>query len=212
MSAIDECAHCRSVERSDHLRHGRRLEYFTIGWNVLEAGVAIGAGLFAGSIALVGFGADSLIESISGSVLLWRLSSPAHDESREEIALRLVGISFLVLAAYVAFDAVKSLAVREPPHASIIGISLSVASVIIMPVLARMKRVSAVKLESQAMKADSRQTALCGYLSVILLCGLVLNAVLGWWWADPLAALIMVPIIVREGFDGLRGKVCDDCH
>ena len=116
MTDTNGCSHCSSDERTEHLRHGRKLEYFTIGWNIVEAGVAIGAGWFAGSIALVGFGVDSLIESLSGSVLLWRLFSPAHDESREKIALKLVGISFLILAAYVAFEAIKSLIVHEPPR------------------------------------------------------------------------------------------------
>jgi len=179
---------------------------------MVEAGVAIGAGWFAGSIALVGFGVDSFIESLSGSVLLWRLFSSAHDERREKIALKLVGISFLVLAAYVAFEAVKSLLVHEPPQTSLVGIGLSIASLIIMPLLARAKRLSAANLESRAMKADSRQTDLCAYLSAILLGGLALNALFGWWWADPVAALIMVPIIGREGFEGLHGEVCDDCH
>jgi divalent metal cation (Fe/Co/Zn/Cd) transporter len=212
MNDTEKYCHCSSVERMAHLRHGRRLEYFTIGWNIVEAAVAIGAGWFAGSIALVGFGVDSLIESLSGSILLWRLFSPAHDESREKIAIKLVGISFLILAAYVAFDAGKSLLVQEPPQTSLVGIGLSVASLIIMPILARAKRKSASNLESRAMKADSRQTNLCAYLSAILLGGLALNALLGWWWADPVAALIMVPIIAREGFEGLRGEVCDDCH
>lgn len=212
MNNIDICYHGPSAERKEHLRHGRKLEYITIGWNVVEAGIAIGAGWFAGSIALVGFGADSLIESLSGSVLLWRLSSPAHDESREKIALKLVGISFLILAVYVAFDAVKSLLIHEAPHTSLVGIGLAVLSLIIMPLLARAKRLSAVNLESRAMKADSHQTDLCAYLSAILLGGLALNVLLGWWWADPVAALIMVPIIAREGFEGLREEVCDDCH
>ena len=212
MTDTNGCSHCSSDERTEHLRHGRKLEYFTIGWNIVEAGVAIGSGWFAGSIALVGFGVDSLIESLSGSVLLWRLSSPAHDESREKIALKLVGISFLILAAYVAFEAIKSLITREPPLTSFVGIGLSIASLIVMPLLARAKRLSASSLESRAMKADSRQTDLCAYLSAILLGGLALNALLGWWWTDPVAGLIMVPIIAREGFEGLRGEACDDCH
>jgi divalent metal cation (Fe/Co/Zn/Cd) transporter len=178
----------------------------------VEAGVAVGARWFAGSIALVGFGVDSLIESISGSILLWRLLSPVHDKSRERTALKLVGISFLILAAYVAFDALKSILYYESTQASLVGIGLSIVSLILMPVLARAKRLSATNLNSRAMKADSRQTDLCAYLSAILLGGLVLNALLGWWWADPLAALIMVPIIAREGFEGLRGEVCNDCH
>ena len=212
MTDTDGCSPCSSAERAENLRHGRKLEYFTIGWNVVEAGIAIGAGWFAGSIALVGFGVDSLIESLSGSILLWRLFAPAHDESREKIALKLVGISFLILAAYVVFDAAKSLIAHEPPQTSFAGIALAVVSLIIMPLLARAKRLSASKLESRAMKADSRQTDLCAYLSAILLGGLALNAFLGWWWADPVAALIMVPIIAREGFEGLRGEVCEECH
>jgi divalent metal cation (Fe/Co/Zn/Cd) transporter len=208
---IDHCSDCRAENRIEHLRWGRKLEYFTIGWNVVEAGVAIGAGWMAGSIALIGFGADSLIESLSGSILLWRLFSPVHDQSREQTALKLVGISFLILAGYVAFDALKSLLTYEPPDTSPVGIGLAIVSLILMPLLARAKRRSAVNLNSRAMKADSRQTDLCAYLSAILLGGLVFNALLGWWWADPVAALIMVPIIGREGFEGLRGEVCD-CH
>ena len=177
---------------------------------MVEAGVAIGAGWFADSIALVGFGVDFLIESLSGSVLLWRLFSPAHDESREKIALKLVGISFLILAAYVAFDAVKALLIHEAPHPSLVGIVLVALSLIVMPLLAHAKRLSASNLESRAMKADSRQTDLCAYLSAILLGGLALNAVFGWWWADPVAALIMVPIIAREGLEGLHGDAGDD--
>jgi divalent metal cation (Fe/Co/Zn/Cd) transporter len=208
----NHCSDCGTENRIEHLRQGRKLEYFTIGWNMVEAGVAVGAGWLAGSIALVGFGADSLIESISGSILLWRLSSPIDDESREQTALKLVGISFLILAAYIAFDALKSLLNYERPDASPVGIGLSIVSLILMPILARAKRRSAADLNSRAMKADSRQTDLCAYLSAILLGGLVLNALFGWWWADPVAALIMVPIIAREGFAGLRGEVCNDCH
>ena len=193
-----------SLDRTRQLRHGRKLEYFTIGWNIFEAVIAIGAGWFAGSIALLGFGVDSVIESLSGSVLLWRLSSPAHDEGREKIALKLVGVSFLILSAYVAFDAMKSLVSREAPDTSLVGIGLSITSLIVMPLLARAKRLSASRLKSRAMKADSRQTDLCAYLSAILLGGLILNALFGWWWADPVAALIMVPIIAHEGLEGLR--------
>ncbi|MBI4768224.1 MAG: cation transporter [Deltaproteobacteria bacterium] len=211
MKDTNHCSDCRAENRIEHLRWGRKLEYFTIGWNVVEAGVAIGAGWLAGSIALIGFGADSLIESLSGSILLWRLFSPVHDQSREQTALKLVGISFLILAAYVAFDALKSLLAYEPPDTSPVGIGLAIVSLILMPILARAKRRSAADLNSRAMKADSRQTDLCAYLSAILLGGLVLNALLSWWWADPLAALIMVPIIAREGLEGLRGEVCD-CH
>jgi divalent metal cation (Fe/Co/Zn/Cd) transporter len=170
------------------------------------------AGIVASSIALVGFGVDSLIECLSGGILLWRLQLHEADERRERIAVRLVGISFFLLAAYVCFDATKTLALREEPHASIVGIVLSCASLIVMPLLARAKRRVASRLESRSLGADSRQTDLCAYLSAILLGGLAFNALLGWWWADPIAGLIMVPIIAREGIETLRGDMCADCH
>lgn len=199
------------IERSVLVRRGKFLEYFTIGWNLLEAVVAVGSGLIAGSIALVGFGIDSLIESLSGSILLWRLADDGDD--REKLAVRLVGASFMILAAYVAFDAVKSLIYQETPEASYVGIALATVSIVVMPFLARAKKDVGVKLGSRAMVSDSKQTNICAYLSVILLVGLILNALFGWWWADPVAALIMIPIIVKEGIEGLRGEVCDDgCH
>jgi divalent metal cation (Fe/Co/Zn/Cd) transporter len=190
------------------VRRGRRLEYLTIAWNSLEGLIAIGAGLVAGSIALVGFGFDSVIEVSSGAIVLWRLVSGEH---REKLALRLVGVSFLALAAYVGFDAVKSLVYRELPESSYVGIAIAALSLVVMPLLARAKRNVAAQLNSRAMHADSRQTDLCAYLSAILLGGLILNAVFGWWWADPVAALIMVPIIANEGIQALRGESCDDC-
>lgn len=197
--------------RAAAVRSGRRLEYVTLGWNLLEAAVAVGAGIAAGSIALVGFGADSLIESLSGGILLWRLQLHEADEQRERLALKLVGVSFLILAAYVAFEAAKSLYLRELPEVSVVGIALAALSLIVMPVLARAKRRVAARLASRSLHADSRQTDLCAYLSAILLGGLGLNALLGWWWADPVAALIMVPIVAREGVEALRGDACADC-
>ena len=191
--------------RNENVRRGRNLEYFAIGWNSLEAVVAVGAGVFAASIALVGFGFDSVIESLSGAVLLWRLFAGEH---REQLALRLVGVSFLLLATYVAFDAGKSLLYREPPEASYIGIGLAFLSLIVMPVLARAKRRVAANLNSRALEADSRRTDICAYLSAILLVGLGLNALFGWWWADPVAGLVMIPIIAKEGIEALRGETC----
>ncbi|MCJ7545301.1 MAG: cation transporter [Deltaproteobacteria bacterium] len=211
MKKVSEGA-CSTVDRAHHLKRGRRLEYFTLGWNMVEAGVAIGAGWLAGSIALVGFGVDSLIECTSGAILLWRLASPAHDESRERLALRLVGVSFFLLAAYVCFEAIKSLLAAEPPRASVPGIVLAALSLLVMPLLARAKRKVAVDLGSHALVADSRQTDICAYLSALLLGGLASNALFGWWWADPIAALIMVPIIVREGFEAWQGEACEKCH
>jgi divalent metal cation (Fe/Co/Zn/Cd) transporter len=199
------------IDRGSLIRRGRWLEYFTIAWNLLEAVVAVGFGILSGSVALVGFGFDSLIESLSGSVLLWRLADEGDD--REKLALRLVGVSFMILAAYVTFDAVKALIYQEPPEASYVGIVLAAVSMLIMPLLARAKKDVGVKLGSPAMVSDSKQTNICAYLSVILLAGLILNALVGWWWADPAAALIMVPIILKEGLEGLRGETCDDgCH
>lgn len=191
------------------LRSGRRLEYLTLAWNVLEGVASVGVGLLAGSTALVGFGADSFIESASGAVLLWRLQDGEDHALREERALKLVGASFFLLAAYVAFEAGRSLLMREPPDASWIGIVIAALSLVVMPWLARKKRQVAGKLDSRALHADSRQTDLCAYLSAILLGGLLLNALLGWWWADPVAALIMVPIIGHEGMEAWEGETCD---
>jgi divalent metal cation (Fe/Co/Zn/Cd) transporter len=197
-------------ERANHLRAGRRLEYFTLGWNMTEAAVAIGAGLFAGSIALIGFGIDSLMESLSGGILLWRLQWTKTDESRERLAHRLVGISFFFLAVYVAFEAGKSLLRHEEPETSVVGIILSIVSLIVMPLLARAKRRVAAKIDSRALYADSRQTDICAYLSAILLCGLLLNALFGWWWADPIAALCMLPLIFHEGIEAVQNR--SSCH
>lgn len=203
----------RPATRDDIVSRGRRLEYFTIAWNSLEALVSIGAGVIAGSIALVGFGLDSVIETSSGAVLLWRLhhsneSDVARRERAEGIALKLVGVSFLALAAYVLYDAAKSLIRHDAPETSLPGIVIAALSLIVMPLLARAKRRVAGALSSGAMHADSRQTDICAYLSAILLGGLILNATLGWWWADPVAALVMVPIIAKEGVDAVRGKAC----
>jgi divalent metal cation (Fe/Co/Zn/Cd) transporter len=203
-----------AVTRRRLVSRGLHLEYFTVGWNVLEAFVAILSGILAGSIALVGFGLDSVVESFSGATLLWRLYLD-HDverrEKAERIALRLVGVSFIALSLYVAFDALKTVVAHEPPDESIPGILLSIASLIVMPLLARAKRGVAARIYSGALHADSRQTDICAYLSAILLGGLLLNALFSWWWADPAAALIMVPIIAREGIAALRGKTCA-CH
>jgi len=212
MKKASESPSTSNADRAHHLKRGRKLEYFTLGWNMVEAGVAIGAGWLAGSIALVGFGVDSLIESTSGAILLWRLAAPAHDESRERLALRLVSVSFFLLAAYVCFEAVKSLLAAEPPKTSVPGIVLAAVSLIVMPLLARAKRKVAADLDSHALVADSRQTDICAYLSAILLGGLALNALFGWWWADPIAALIMVPIIVREGYEAWHEEVCEECR
>jgi len=203
----------RTPNRADLVKRGLYLEYFTIAYNSLEGLIALAAGLMAGSIALVSFGFDSLIEVTSGVALLWRLRADVNEARRERveaISLRIVGVCFVVLAIYVSYDSVKSLITREAPEESLVGIVLAAVSLIVMPLLVRAKRRVARGINSGALMADSKQTELCTYLSAILLGGLLLNALFGWWWADPVAALIMVPIIVREGIQGLRGETCCD--
>jgi len=212
MSAIQEEPKV-ATDRAHVAQRGKHLEYFTIAWNSLEGIVAIVAGVIAGSVSLVGFGVDSAIEVTSGVSLLWRMSADADPDRRERIelvSLRIVGVCFLALAAYVAYEAVSDLLHREAPQRSLVGITLAVASLIIMPLLARAKRHVGSKLRSAAMSADAQQTQFCAYLSAILLMGLVLNALFGLWWADPVAALAMTPIIAREGIESLRGEKCCD--
>jgi divalent metal cation (Fe/Co/Zn/Cd) transporter len=198
-------------DRAVFVRRGLRLEYLTLAWNLLEASVATIAGFMAGSIALVGFGFDSLIECGSGAVLIWRLRADADSQRRErteQTARKLVGVGFLILAAYVILESASTLLSRREPEHSLPGILLAGASLLVMPLLARAKRKVAHGLNSGAMRADSRQTDLCAYLSAILLGGLLLNWVLGWWWADPVAGLAMVAITAKEGFEALRGERC----
>jgi divalent metal cation (Fe/Co/Zn/Cd) transporter len=200
--------------RAATARRGRRLEYFTIAWNTLEGLVAVVAGMIAGSISLVGFGVDSFIEVTSGGALLWRMAvdADAHNRERnEKRALRVVGICFVVLAVYIAYESIGDLWQERTPEHSISGIILACVSLVVMPLLSRAKRNIGRELSSAAMHADARQTEFCTYLSAILLCGLVLNALFGLWWADPVAALIMVPIIAKEGIESLQGKACQDC-
>lgn len=197
--------------RAAAVHRGLSLEYFTVGWNTLEAVVALVLGGVAGSIALIGFGLDSVIEVSSGAILLWRLRADHDETRREEVerqALKLVGISLLALALYVASDSAYGLVKKEAPEQSLPGIALAIASLIAMPWLARRKRRVASDLGSSALQADSRQTDICAYLSGILLLGLLFNAALGWWWADPAAGLAMSPLIAYEGLQALSGKTC----
>jgi len=209
-----------SAAQSDRHREalvarGRRLEFLTIAWNAFEAAVALVSGFFAGSIALIGFGFDSLIETASAIVLLWRLSIDRDVARREQVerrARQLVGVCFVLLAAYVAIESIRALWTREHAARSIPGILIALAAVIVMPLLGRAKRRIAAQLGSRALHSDSKQADFCAYLSAIVLAGLALRYTLGWWWADPAAALIIAPIIAHEGGQGLRGQVCDDCH
>jgi len=201
------------LDRRAMSERGRRLEYFTIAWNSLEGIVAVAAGAIAGSISLVGFGVDSFIEVVSGAALLWRMSIDAEEKRRErteQLTLRIVGACFLVLAVYVGYEALSDLIHKKAAEYSLPGIIIACASLVAMPLLSRAKRQVASHLRSAAMKADAKQTQFCTYLSAILLGGLLLNAKFALWWADPVAGLIMVPIIAKEGVEGLKGETCCD--
>jgi divalent metal cation (Fe/Co/Zn/Cd) transporter len=196
------------------LLRARRLEHFTLAWNTLEAFVSLAAGILAGSIALISFGLDSVIENGSAIALLWRLRSaneaaPQDRERAEARSLRIVGILFLLLAIYIAAHSGLMLVRHVVPERSKVGILMTAASVVVMPLLGRAKRKTAAELASRALRADSRQSDFCAYLAAITLGGLVLNATLGWWWADPLAALFITAIIAREGILAIRGQSCE---
>jgi divalent metal cation (Fe/Co/Zn/Cd) transporter len=200
-----------TIARQTIAHRGRRLEYFTIAWNTLEGLIGVGAGLLAGSISLVGFGIDSFIEVTSGATLLWRMSVDEDIERRErseKLSLRIVGVCFIALATYIAYEAILDLTRKTAPAQSIPGIVLACVSLVVMPILSRAKKKVGNALNSAAMNADARQTDFCVYLSAILLVGLLLNAAFGWWWADPVAALIMVPIVAKEGFYGMKARHC----
>ncbi|HEX6537362.1 MAG TPA: cation transporter [Gemmatimonadaceae bacterium] len=194
-------------------RRGLRLNYLTIAYNVLEAVVSLAAGLLAGSIALVGFGLDSVIEVTASGAAQWRLRADAdatRRERAERVAHRVIGWCFLALAVYVVSDSARSIWFHERAEPSLVGITILALSVVVMPVLARAKRRVALAMGSGALRSEATQTSLCAYLSAIALAGVALNALVGWWWADPVAALAMVPIIAKEGFAGVRGDTCDD--
>lgn len=191
------------------VRRGLWLNYLTIGYNTVEAIVSVAAGLVAGSPALVGFGVDSGIEVTASLAARWRLHADLEVDRRERVERlthRIIGCSFLALAAYVAVESVITLWEREGPDASTVGLVILILSLLVMPVLASAKRRIARALQSRALEADALQTFICASLSVIALAGVGLNAVLGWWWADPVAALVMVPIIAKEGLKGVRGE------
>lgn len=188
-------------------RRVRLLVLFTIGYNLLEALVALAAGTVAGSSALLGFGLDSLIEVSSALAIAWQFSATDH-EAREQTALRMIALSFFGLAAFVGYDALRALlAGREADH-SVVGIALAALSLLVMPAVSWLQRRTGRELGSRSAVADSRQTLLCSYMSAALLLGLVANAALDWWWADPLAALVIAALAAREGVDAWRGNAC----
>jgi divalent metal cation (Fe/Co/Zn/Cd) transporter len=191
-------------------RRALRLEYFTISWNVLEAIIAIGAGLIAGSVALVGFGVDSGIEVISAVGLLWRLKTAGphadlgEEQGAERRALYIVALTFFLLAAYIAYEAIGALLAHEAPDTSPVGLVLSILSLVIMPALAYAKQRTGNQMGSRALVADSVETWVCSYLSLSLLAGVGLYAVFGWWWTDPAGALAMLPVILWQGWETLE--------
>lgn len=197
-----------SVDKVALTRRARALAWGTIAWNVVEGVVAVGAGIRARSLALVGFGLDSFVEMFSGGVVLWQLRG--IDQDREARALRLIALSFFAVAGYVVAEAVRDLATGSEAGESGIGVGLAAASLVVMPVLAWAKRRTGHALGNAVVLADATETVLCTYLSVVLLVGLVINATLGWWWADTVAALVIAFLAVREGREAWRGESCAD--
>ena len=200
--------------REQLVRRGLWLTWATFAYNSLEAVLSLLASVLSGSVALFGFGVDSGIELGASAVALWRLYSdgdPVRREQSERVALRLIGAGFLALAAYVAGESAHMLWTREAPAESPLGIGVAAAAVVVMPLLARAKTRVARAMASGALEAEATQTMLCTYLSAILLVGLLLNAAFGWWWADPVAALCMTPIIGREGWEAIRGRPACEC-
>lgn len=204
-----------AFRRAAHVKRGLQLEYFTVAWNVVEGLVSVWAAIIASSVALLGFGIDSFVETTSGLILIWRLRAERHALDPEQIerldqrAHKLVGLSLFLLAAYVGFDAVTTLVGGERPEPTLVGIAVTTLSLAVMWWLARAKRRTASALASRALEADSFQTTACLWLSVITLGGIGLNAALGWWWADPVAALAMIWFLLSEGREAWRGEDCE---
>ena len=200
--------------RRDRIRRALRLEYLTVGWNLIEGIVAVAAAVAAGSVALLGFGIDSFVESASAAILIWRLHAERGGPDSATVAAldrrahRLVAISLFLLAIFIAFDAGRTLLQGERPEPTVVGVALLLVSITVMVWLARAKRRLAKELGSRALAADAFQTTACWWLSIFALSGIGLNALFGWWWADPLAAWIMAGLIVREGRDAWRGDAC----
>jgi divalent metal cation (Fe/Co/Zn/Cd) transporter len=200
------------AERSRLVRRAKVLAWGGNGWHVIEFAIAVGAGIAAGSIALTGFGFDSLIEALAGLVIVWRFGARRHDSAAaERRAQQLIAASYFLLAAYIAVESVRTLLVGHHPGASWVGIGLAAFTAPTMPLLARAKRRVGHKLGSSATVSEAAQNQICAYLSIALLTGLLLNALAGWWWADPAAALVIGAVAAREGIEGWKGESCDCC-
>lgn len=189
-------------------RRAAGLARLGLGWHVVEAAVAVAAGVVAGSVALIGFGADSVLEVVAGIVLLWRLASRSAGAERR--AQQLIAGSFVLIAAWVGVEAVRALASGERPDVSVVGMVLAAVALVTMPLLARAKLRVASAMHSSSTASEARQTVICAWLSAALLAGLVLNAAVGWWWADPVAALVIAGACLREARGAWRGEAC--CH
>lgn len=202
------------VDRARWVRRGRWLAWFTIVWNGIEGVAGVAAGVAAGSIALIGFGVDSYVEVFAGAVVIWRLAKERHGDAvsaaAERTAVRLIALTFLALAAGVAAESTRKLITGTEPDESMFGIGLAIVSLVVMPALAAAKRRVGHRLDSRAVTADAAETMLCVWLSAVVLAGLALNALLGWWWADPLAGFGIVYVAAREGVGHWRGEL-DDC-
>jgi divalent metal cation (Fe/Co/Zn/Cd) transporter len=199
-------------QRLQLVSRARLLASLGIAWHVMEAAIAFVAGAAAGSIALVGFGADSLVETLAGLIVLWRFAERRAESERAELrAQQLIGLSFFLVAAYVAVEALRTLTGANHPDASWIGIGLAAVTLITMPALASAKATVGERLGSSATKSEGRQNLLCAYLSAGLLVGLSANALLSWWWADPATALLIAGVAVHEGREAWRGEACEAC-
>jgi divalent metal cation (Fe/Co/Zn/Cd) transporter len=188
---------------------GKKVEYFTIGWHLLEGAISLAAGISAGSLSLVGFGVDSLVELASGMAVLWRMNvdhNIHHRERNEKLALKLVGWSFIALALYLVVESIVSFVEKKAPEHSAVGIAIAALSLIVMPILSHAKRRIGATLDSAAMCADAKQADFCAYLAAILLAGLLLNYLFSWWWADPIATIAMALIIGNEGINASTGQ------
>jgi divalent metal cation (Fe/Co/Zn/Cd) transporter len=198
-----------SADRTSLVSRARLLAWLGVSWHVVEAGIAIAAGSVAGSIALIGFGADSLVESIAGLILVWRFAGGRTESATaEQRAQRLIGLSFFLIAAYVAVEALRTLITAAHPDASWVGMGLAAITLVTMPMLASAKARVGDRLGSSATKSEGRQNMLCAYLSAGLLVGLGANALLSWWWADPGAALLIAGVALYEGREAWRGEAC----